>query len=64
MRKPKRKVPNPWVGFGDSLQHPSIGFFVVTREMLQCLGRDTVKIHFEYNKRQTFAGAEACFEHA
>ena len=31
--------------------------------MIQCLGQDTVKVHFEYDKRQTLAGAEACFDH-
>jgi len=36
---------------------------IVTREMLQCLTDDKLKIHFEYGKRQEFAGAEACFVH-
>jgi hypothetical protein len=27
------------------------------------LGRDKIKIHFEYGKRQEFAGAETCFDH-
>jgi hypothetical protein len=31
--------------------------------MIQCLGQDKVKVHFEYGKRQELAGAEACFDH-
>jgi len=42
---------------------PSLGSFVVTREMLECLSNDNIKIHFEYGKRQELAGAEACFDH-
>lgn len=36
---------------------------IVTREMLQCLTDDVIKIHFEYGKRQELSGAEACFVH-
>lgn len=42
---------------------PSLGYHIVTREMIQCLGQDKVKVHFEYGKRQELAGAESCFDH-
>lgn len=42
----------------------SLGYQVVTREQIQCLGYDTIKIHFEYGKRQDLAGAETCFDHS
>jgi len=42
---------------------PSLGSFIVTREMLACLTDDKIKIHFEYGKRSELAGAEACFDH-
>jgi hypothetical protein len=42
---------------------PSLGSFLVTREMLQCLTNDKIRIHFEYGKRSELAGAEACFDH-
>jgi len=40
-----------------------LGYFVLTREMIQCLGQDKVKIIFEFDKRQGLAGAESCFDH-
>lgn len=42
---------------------PSLGYQVVTREQIQCLGFDKIKIHFEFGKRQSLAGAETCFDH-
>jgi hypothetical protein len=42
---------------------PTLGDFTVTREMMECLPDDTLKIHFEYGKRQELAGAVACFDH-
>ena len=42
---------------------PSLGYHIVTREKIQCLGRDKIKVHFEFGKRQEFAGAETCFDH-
>jgi hypothetical protein len=41
----------------------SLGYHIVTREMIQCLGRDKIKVHFEFGKRQELAGAETCFDH-
>jgi hypothetical protein len=29
----------------------SLGYHIVTREMIQCLGQDKIKVHFEYGKR-------------
>lgn len=52
---------------GQKLQNlptpPSLGSFVVTREMMECLSDDYIKINFEYGKRQDLAGAEACYDH-
>jgi len=41
----------------------SLGYQIVTREQVQCLGQDKIKIHFEYGKRQKLSGAETCFDH-
>jgi hypothetical protein len=32
--------------------------------MIECLGEDKVKVLFEYDKRQTFAGVNTCFDHS
>jgi len=42
---------------------PALGSFKVTKEMIDCLTDDYIKIQFEYGKRQELAGAEACFDH-
>jgi hypothetical protein len=42
---------------------PSLGQFVITKEMMECMVGDKLQIHFEYGKRQEFAGAVACFDH-
>jgi len=43
---------------------PSLGEFKVTKEMMECLADDYIKIQFEYGKRGDLAGAEACFDHS
>jgi len=41
----------------------SLGKFELTKEMMECMVDDRLKIHFEYGKRNTFAGSVACFDH-
>ena len=42
---------------------PSLGQFTITKEMMECMVGDKLQIHFEYGKRQSLAGAVACFDH-
>jgi hypothetical protein len=42
---------------------PPLGSFTLTKEMMECMVDDKIQIHFEYGKRQSFAGAVACFDH-
>jgi len=41
----------------------SLGFFKVTREMLECMTDNEIQVHFQYGKRAALTGATACFDH-
>jgi hypothetical protein len=45
-------------------QYKKVGFMVIPREHLECLGDDHIETLFEFDKRQTIAGFNTCFDHS
>jgi len=42
---------------------PKIGSFQVTKQMMECMVDNELKVHFQFGKRQSLSGAVSCFNH-
>ena len=42
---------------------PLIGRYPVTKQMMECMVDNELKVHFQFGKRESLSGAVSCFDH-